>query len=620
MCGIVGLITPDGERPAGDARLWERMRDRLAHRGPDGAGLLDLGSVVLAHRRLAVIDPGEGGAQPMRGPGAGIAGPQACAAGRFAVVYNGELYNDAELRRELGTLGWVFRSASDTETVLASFWAWGVEALHRFRGMYALAVADTERQRVVLARDPLGIKPLCWWSGEVGGVSHVIFASEASAILEHPAVPRRPDMAVVAGYLATIRTTLGERTLYRDIRTLTPGRALVIDQARGKIDERDWWKDRVRRGWVRGFVAMDDAGVMGGLVRAAVEDSVTRHLRSDVPLCALLSGGLDSTIVSTLASRGEGGGDGKLATYCAGAEGGEDFVHAREVAGLIGSDHHEAVLTRGEFRERWAWMVSSLGTPLSTPNEVAINAVARALRSRGDVVALSGEGADELFGGYDLALRAAVRGAAGEGVQGWTAYLAANTWIGLGDLSDVLRPDATRGEDAADTIAEAYQWEFEEADEMRRELGHREIAQTFQFLLRRVNLEGLLRRLDTAMMLEGVEGRTPLADAAVCEVADALPLFEKIDLSREGDPTATKIVLRRVFRDLVPASVRARAKASFPLPFQAWAGDRLDDIESSAFGREVFTRRAIEAVRADPIGRWNLLWPMANLGMWGRVF
>jgi asparagine synthase (glutamine-hydrolysing) len=319
------------------------MRDRMTHRGPDGSGLWRHGNVVLAHRRLAVIDTSEAATQPM-----------VTADGRYAIVYNGELYNDAELRTELANLGERFRTASDTETVLLTLARWGAAGLEKLRGMYALGFYDTAEHTLLLARDPLGIKPLYYRFGDVGDGSSLVFASEVTAILAHPGISAKPDLAGISGYLTTIRTVTGERTMFERIRALRPGQAKVFDASGDEVIAR-------AAGTGRGGAPRErDAA-------AVIRDSVVRHLRSDVPICCLLSGGLDSSIVASVAMRALG----SLNTYCSGARegaaGGEDFSFAALVAGRVGTRHTEAPVDRAMFAERWPLLVRASACPSRRP-------------------------------------------------------------------------------------------------------------------------------------------------------------------------------------------------------------------------------------------------------------
>jgi len=597
VCGIFGIATKVGGRVGVDRVTLERLRDLMAHRGPDGAGAWEGGHVALAHRRLAVIDLSPAGAQPLGSP-----------EGRGRLVYNGELYNDAEVRRELAAAGVTCVTASDTETVLGALRTWGLGALSRLRGMYAIGFHDARRETLLLARDPLGVKPLYWTRRVAAGVVEVAFASEVRPLLGLPWVTARPDLVTVSSYLGTIRTTLGRRTLFEGVSTLLPGEAIEFDLRTDDLraTSRDWWAgDR-------------KTAAEGGEeeTRRVVRDSVRVHLRSDVPTCALLSGGLDSSILATVAMEELG----TLNTYCSGAAGfpggagGDDFEHARSVADRIGSVHAEAPVTASLFGERWPAMVEATGLPLSTPNEVAINEVARRLRADGKIVTLSGEGADELLGGYEGTVARAAAYVDGGGRDGGVFHLDDAAWVPREVKRSVLASDVWRGLEGDAVMLEQHRTDFAESaagggDPLEAHLRH----------LRRVNLAGLLLRLDSATMQAGVEGRTPFADARVAAWAEGLPIGAKFDRGGTG-PGRTKVCLRRAFAAQLPAAVATRAKASFPLPFEGWLAAHGRTLTDSAFAREVFTPEAVSTVGERPGEFWRFAWPMINLARWGGVW
>ena len=599
MCGILAIATGVGGRVTLDDDAIARMRDRMVHRGPDGAGLWRDGHVALAHRRLAVIDPTPSGAQPMRSPD-----------GRCTLSYNGELYNDAELRAGLARLGWRFRTSCDTETVLAALATWGDGALRRLRGMNALAFHDRAAETLLLARDPLGVKPLYWWRGTARGDGResIVAASEIPAILEHPGIDPAPDYPGISAYLTTIRTSLGERTMFEGVRAVRPGEAIEVSLGGASLGVRRWSH------WPAGGRSVEDAD--DGRVRDVVRASVVRHLRSDVPACALLSGGLDSSIIVNIAREHVA----SLRTYCAGCpgDGGEgDFEHARLVAAHLGVSHTEAPVTREAFVDRWSDMVERMGMPLSTPNEVAINEVARTLRTEGHVVAVGGEGADELFGGYGPAMSTCAASVAAGSDDPAMCQLALASWVPLEGKAAVLAPAAWRGVEGDAALLEAWREAYEEA----RAGGPDDPLQAHLRFQRRVNLEGLLGRLDRATMLEGVEGRTPLADRAVADLAERLPMARKFAWAgpdRLTPASSTKIALRTAFADALPLEVVGRAKASFPLPFRGWMGEAAAALREGEFARALFTEAAIETVSRAPERLWNLSWPMINVAMWGR--
>ncbi len=635
MCGIVGVAVRGGGRVSLRDERAAAMRDALAHRGPDGAGLWRShdGQVVLAHRRLAVIDLSPAGAQPML---------SRC--GRFACVYNGELYNDAELRRELEGAGFAFRTRSDTETLLAAWSAWGMAALSRLRGMFALAMYDTFERRLVLARDPLGIKPLVWWAGPTGDGPSVVFASEAQAVLAHPDVPARPDLVTLSAYLTSIRVTLGDRTMFEGIRTVRPGEAIEVDLRRADASSSSIRRVTYWRGVSAGRgQSLSDAAAA---VRTAVSDSVRVHLRSDVPVCALLSGGLDSSAVVA-----EARGHQTIGTYCSGTPAADgdpparsDLEWAASTAEELGVRHTAAPVDRAMFLERWPDMVARMGVPLGTPNEVAINEVARRLRADGCVVALSGEGADEVFGGYEAPMNAAWAWASGSPVaSGGLDHLDSAAWVRRDVKASLLRPGVWRALENDAALVGEYEREFDACiDECAGGGGGAAVDAEIRWqarlrMLRRVNLTGLLSRLDTATMLEGVEGRTPLADRVVVEAGEGLGMDVKWGGRRhQGNPREAsrhqagasmpqgKLVLREAYRGVVPDAVIGRPKASFPLPFERWLGDESAAwLEASALAHEVFEpgtlRGVIDALRAGQGNQvWTLAWPMTNVALWGQ--
>ena len=304
MCGICGVVPARGTSLGIDRAGFDRLRDRLAHRGPDDAGThwhehtATEHAVALGHRRLAIIDPTDAARQPMSTPD-----------GRFTIVYNGELYNEPELRHDLIEQGVRFCSASDTEPLLHAVSRWGADACARLRGMYAFALWDRDEHRLTLARDGLGIKPLYWTRTD----QRVVFASEIPAVLMHPSIAAAPDWATVSGYISTVRTTLDDRTLYDDIRCIRPGEWITIDAGGESL--------RVTR--TAPPQPTNSANTDASLYDV-IQDSVLAHLRSDVPWCSLLSGGIDSTIIASLAIKQAG----SLRTYVSGAPDAADGLAA----------------------------------------------------------------------------------------------------------------------------------------------------------------------------------------------------------------------------------------------------------------------------------------------------
>ncbi len=638
MCGILGIVAGGGERPGVELPVFLGMRDLMANRGPDAVGQVAHENVLFGHRLLAVIDPGHG-AQPMWSDDR-----------RYLLVYNGELYNDAEVREELRAAdpGLRFDSNCDTETVLRAFAAWGDDCVKRLRGMFGFGIYDFKEECLTLARDPLGIKPVYFSS--VG--EEFLFASHLPSILAHPELAVQPNMAAVSAYMTTLRTTTGHQTLFEGVYTLRPGEMARIDfgkGAEGAMKIETYWDDR-GAGKVDGRSFKETAKAL----RAAVTDSVSRHLRSDVPICILLSGGLDSAIIGTVAK--EIGATQALRTWCAGDEDdvGEDRKYAKLMAEVLHADHHDVVVDRLQFHQHWQLLVEETGLPLSTPNETAIHAVALALKEHA-TVALSGEGADELFGGYALPLLSGIdQLRVGGGREGWPGgpagemrylaeleaqygttelgtgaehYFRCNSWIHPASKSNVFKEGDFEAVESDALLLNEIIGQFEEGE--GGEDGG--TAERLLRIQRRVNLTGLLRRLDTAMMAAQVEGRTPFADVRMAELAGTIPFDYKIKIEAPEDGgwssaavtvgekrVITKAILREAFGADIPEEILNRPKASFPLPFQSWIVDAGSTIRNSAFLQELIQDEVLLVVGEDPATHWQMAWPLANLAIWAK--
>ncbi|MFT6627462.1 MAG: asparagine synthase (glutamine-hydrolyzing) [Flavobacteriales bacterium] len=619
MCGILGVIGTVGQEANVSDTEAIRMRDTMTHRGPDGAGLERLGNAVLGHRRLAIRDL-VNGQQPARS-----------ADGRWWLVYNGELYNDADLREKLRKRGVSFQTRCDTETLVEAIAAWDVDAIPMLQGMYAFGAYDTHTGRVVLARDPLGIKPLFF--ADCGGC--LTFASEPRAILEHPRFERRPNISVVSSYLSTLRTTLGHETLFEGLYTLQPGEIAVAD---ARVDPTDlhvtrWWQDP------------DPEPMSFSEARErtfeVVSASVPRHLVADVPTCFLLSGGIDSAI---LAAEGVPYLNERVHTWCASdpSDCGGDAYHAKLMAKELNSVHHNVTVESASFATTCDELIAKTAMPLSTPNQVAILAVARGLRAQA-TVAMSGEGADELFGGYAAPLLSGMdavfsqTGLASPGVERYrkelvaqygTAalgtelehYLRCTSWVHPSQKHSVLTHDASLGANGDTAL-------LVDIDDTLRAFAHLPPGERLLRLHRRINLTGLLGRLDACTMLASVEGRVPFADATVAEEAMRIPLEHKLllrgaadggrssgqKLMSEGRVTS-KAVLREAWRGRLPLVISERPKVSFPLPFEEWIA-QLPTPEGPTVDA-LFRPAAI--ARLGRGAAWQQSWPLWNIARWAQ--
>ena len=379
MCGIAGCVAPAGEAP--DREALERMGAAIAHRGPDDQGIAVEGNVGLVNRRLAIVDPTAAGHQPMR-----------TRDGRWLLTYNGEVFNHLDLRRELEPVAW--QGHSDTETILEALARWGEAALPRFNGLFGLAALDSGGGRLLLARDRWGVKPLYW--ARHGGA--VWFASEMRALFA-AGVPRRvlPDVvahAVVHGWAN------GRATPLAGVERLPPGAALAIDLETLAVAERRWFDpaelvDRERMA----ALARERRSAHAGMVEQELRRAVTRRLMADVPVGTFLSGGIDSSLVTAFVRDEQ---PGVVAFNASVTDQPEDDEHpfATRVARHLGVELQTVAMSADTWRADFVEAVRHNEYPLMHESSVPMFQIASLARAGGVKVLLSGEGADELFGGY----------------------------------------------------------------------------------------------------------------------------------------------------------------------------------------------------------------------------
>jgi len=373
MCGICGFATTDPARALSEETLLA-MRETLAHRGPDDAGVHVDQMCGFAHRRLSIVDL-EGGHQPMSNED-----------GTVWIVHNGEIYNHAELRPELESAGHRYASRSDTETLIHLYEQHGGELVHRLRGMFAFAVWDACAKRLLLVRDRLGIKPLYY---TIDG-SRILFASEIKALLASGVVEPRLNYDALPEFLA-LGYNVGETTLYRGVKRLPPGNRLVWQN--GSVNIEQYWDLK--------YPAQPLQISEGEAVERFTElltESVRLRLMSDVPLGVFLSGGIDSSAIAALMARLAGG---RISTFSVGFAERDysEFHFARQVAEAIDAEHHEITIKPADFFENLPMLIRHEDEPIRWPSSVALYFVSKLAREHVKVV-LTGEGSDELLGGY----------------------------------------------------------------------------------------------------------------------------------------------------------------------------------------------------------------------------
>ncbi|SEQ90745.1 asparagine synthase (glutamine-hydrolysing) [Streptomyces sp. yr375] len=576
MCGIVGWIAfrhdLERERPTLDA-----MTATMVCRGPDAGGTWVSPHAALGHRRLSIIDLA-GGVQPMT-----VDTPD----GPVVLTYSGEAYNFRELRDELRRRGHEFRTSSDTEVVLRGYLEWGEEVADRLLGMFALGIWDGRTDRLVLLRDQLGIKPLYVYETEDG----VLFGSEAKAILAHPAVQAVVDADGFREMMGYVKTPGG--AVWKGMREVRPGTMLIVD--RSGVRERVYWRLEVEE-------HHDDTETTVRRIRELLEDSVSRQLVADVPVCLLLSGGLDSSALTALAARRLAEDGQRARTFTVDFEqpdhfhadalrGSPDAPFAREVVDHVGTLHSDIRLDHQKLADpeiRRA-VIAARDMPFGFgEGDNSLYLLFKAIREH-STVALSGEGADEMFGGYPWFHVPEVQQAA---TFPWVAPLVPTRLYEQTLMHDTLDLPGYLAQRWSDTVAQLPPLPGENAHERRmREFCYVHVTSA---------LGTLLDRKDRMSMAVGLEVRVPICDHRLVQYVFNTPWSMKTFDGRE------KSLLRAAVRDTLPASVADRVKAGYPLTqelsyvreVQGQVGELLSDDHRAV---EFFDRAALtEAVRGKP--------------------
>lgn len=625
MCGIGGIAAIDGTPVPNLSGAVDLLGRMVAHRGPDGDGAWHApgNRAGLAHRRLAIIDLSDAGAQPMVAPGP------------VAITYNGEIYNYRELR-ELLRAGWRFRSQSDTECILAAYDRYGTDCLDQLRGMFAFALWDEKKRRLFCARDRFGIKP--FYYAVVGNL--FVFASEAKALL--PFLPQiATDAAALAEYF-TFQHTIGEQTLFRGIKQLMPGHALSVEN--GQV--------RVWRYWdVHYEIDFEhNARYFERRLVELLDDTVQIHLRSDVPVGSYVSGGVDSSLIAILAGRTERGIAGCFHGRFTEFPGYDESSYAAVAARRAGSDLHVVDITAGDFRDHIGDVIYHLDFPVAGPGSFPQYMVSELAASRLKVV-LGGQGGDEIFGGYARYLLAYFEQCIKAALDG--TYRNGNFVVTIESIVPNLgllreyKPLMTEfwREGLFGPIDERYFRLVDRSTDMQEEvdwelLDRRPVFEAFQAIFNnqanvrkeayfdkmthfdfKCLLPALLQVEDRMSMAHGLESRVPLLDHPLIEFLATVPA----DVKFEGGQM--KHLLKLAYRDQLPKAIAERRdKMGFPVPLKEWFAGELGDLVQDTFrSRNARTRPFMhaEAVLANMNNAHRYsrkLWGLLSLELWHQMF
>ena len=622
MCGLAGIVAAG---PAASSRsLVQGMLRALAHRGPDGEGLLerdwvDTGaSVILGHRRLSILDLSAAAAQPM-----------SSADGRIHVILNGEILNYVELRGELRAKGVRFRSASDTEVLLESWRAWGVDVLPRLEGMFAFAILDEDRRELVLARDAFGIKPL-YYAHPDGALA---FASEIPPLLALPGVSRRAAAAPLGEFLDQGVNTLAGTTLFADVHEL-PAAHLARVALVAPLDVRPeaYWRPPRRE---REPLSFRDATAQ---LRERLEERVRRHLRSDVPVGFFVSGGMDSSSLLAMARRVRGSGEPlHVFSYRAGAGAVDEGAYQAAACAAAGATSHDVRVTPEEWARDLEALIVSQGEPFASPVVYAQRRLFQAAAEQGIKVVLEGQGADECLAGYGrhhsarvaslfrqgrLVRAAQMIRARARAEGGWRSTVresAGYAWPGLRAIASGARrlPGLASAAWLASRGADRLPAWRAEGREVLRELLSRDVHAP--------SIPWLMRYADRNAMAFSIENRVPFLDLPLTDWVLGLPEAHYV-----ADNGTGKTLLRAAMRGFVPDVIIDRTeRVGFDVPIEAWVactpglrdlvaqGAALPPVHAGAAQRLLArVESGARLTRAQAFGAWRL----ATLAAWQRTF
>ena len=610
--------------------LLERMRDAMQHRGPDGAGLWIAADrkVGLGHRRLAIIDVSPAANQPMSNEDESL-----------WIVFNGEIYNHAAIRSELEkTRRYRWKTDhSDTEVILHAFAEWGIACLDKFRGMFAFGLWDAKRRELWLVRDRIGVKPL-YYSVDRG---HVSFASEIKALLEDPDQRRSVNVEALYHYLSFL-TTPAPETLFQGIRKLSPGTWMCF-RSDGSVEQRKYWDVWDHTQPLEGVPDKEVAEHLLQILREAVQ---LRKI-SDVPVGVFLSGGIDSSTNAALFSEGE---SSAVRTFSIGYKGDyesyqNELEYARQVAKLVGAEHHERLLTESDLIEFLPRMIRLQDEPIADPVCVPLFYVAELARQNGVVVCQVGEGSDELFCGYrSWKIKHALQQMNGWPVPGSVKRMALQVLRSAGKAESFPWEFLRRGsedmpifwggaevfteegkqqllsEDTRRSLAGRTSWEVVQSiyGQFQSKAWEKSVLNWMSYLDLNLRLpELLLMRVDKMSMGVSLEGRVPFLDHKFVEFALSIPASQRY---KNGE---LKSILKLAVRGLIPDSIIDRKKQGFGVPVFEWLSGHLGELSRSVIDHFARSSGILNPAGVDRVFQArnpSQTWCLLNLALWWKHY
>ena len=628
MCGIVGIF-------GGDLSKINDANFAIKHRGPDDFGVYTNSSsmVSLGHRRLSIIDTSSFGHQPMNSSD-----------GKVIIVFNGEIYNYKELRSNLQKKGFDFRGDSDTEVLLNLYISEGKEMLTKLNGIFSFAIWDSNSNLLFVARDAMGVKPLYYFSED--GV--FAFASEIKALLELTSKDKELNFESINHYLSFLWCP-GSGTPLKSIHKVLPGEAIIIEK--GNIIYKWLWYELPVFKKISKDLSKEQA-ILGAADH--LRKAVHRQMISDVPFGAFLSGGVDSSVITSIMSKNS---STPIKTYSIGFEekGYNEFEYANIIASKFKTDHHEIVMNGDDYMETMDELISYKDAPLSVPNEVPLYLMCKELKKDITVV-LSGEGADEIFGGYGRIFRSTddyeklknidsqnisdtekesfcksllMKYATTEFSNELDHFMNIYSYTSYKEKCDLLHSDCN----LQDTESILYKKFLDYFDEISDE----SYLNKMMYVFEKVHLLGLLHRVDTTSMAASVEARVPFVDHRLVEFAFTIPEKYKLKWTKNNKPPfhlmsdeisevydVPKYILKKCYEGKIPDEVLYRKKVGFPVPLNTWFGGNFRKyakdilLSERANSRKIFNSKNIEKwIDSDSLSRSHgdamKIWMLINL-------
>jgi len=582
VCGILGQITFKNKKI--DKNIFKQALDLQQHRGPDDSGLYHKNNFMFGHKRLSIIDLNSHAKQPMISN-----------CGNYILIFNGEIYNYLELKKDLQAKGYKFTTSSDTEVLLKSYIEYGIKCIDKFIGMFSFAIYDDIKNEFYIVRDRLGIKPLYYYQDK----EQLIFSSEIKSILKLTDKKQPLNLEAISSYMS-FRYPILNDTFFKDIYSLSPAHYIKIKDL--KVDIKEYWNLKEKFNEQK-FDKGEE--YYKTKLKELLEDSVKLRMRSDVPFGAFLSGGVDSSIITALMAKNS---KEKIKTFTIGfqEEGYNEFKYAKLVSKKYKTEHKEIILSGKNYIETMQKLIKFKDAPLSVPNEVPLYLMSKELKKYITVV-LSGEGADEIFGGYGRIFRSP---------------------YDFDRIKNIDKLDLTEEEkeELSKNFIEKYGVKFFDKEiehfiniynytsfEEKKELLHNSINldeiekklierflkyfheikddsyyNKIMYVFEKIHLVGLLHRVDTTTMATSVEARIPFVDHRLVEFAFTIPIKYKLKWIEEEPKTlmsdkisevydTPKYILKKSFEDLLPKEVLYRKKMGFPVPLNNWFGGEFNN-------------------------------------------